>query len=233
MININNNDKLRIINFIKENDLDLTPIDGGIIRFHVKSLDNMIFYFYTYENKFIIVKYDPTRDKDNPGSQAYEYYYYDTLAQVLEAIKFYDDSLYKKWWTETTNSAEIGFNKDSYKDDWFSEFQTDNSWDVEDSDTYKYLIYNNSSYKPKLKSPFNTLHEVSPLNMEPSYNVVNSLNFEIHPISCLDGAESYLLKLLINNEEIFKEYVNYIVTKKKGLKLLLGEIFKSMEQFKI
>ena len=62
MIDISNNDKERIFNFIKENDLDLTPIDGGIIRFHVKSLDNMIFYFYTYRNKFILVKYDPTKE---------------------------------------------------------------------------------------------------------------------------------------------------------------------------
>jgi hypothetical protein len=231
MIDINDGDKVRIINFIKENDLDLTPVDGGIIRFHIKSLDNMIFYFYTYDSKYILVKYDPSKDKGNPGSQSYEYYYYDTLSQVLEAIKFYDDSLYKKWWQETTNSAEIGFDKNSYKDDWFLEFKGDNNWKVEDSDCYKYLTFNDPSYKPKLKSPFNTLHEVSPINSEPQYCEVNSLNFEIHPISCLDGAESYLLKLLINNEEIFKEYVNYIVTKKKGLKLLLGEIFKSMEQF--
>ena len=83
-----------------------------------------------------------------------------------------------------------------------------------------------------MKSPYNTIHEVSPINQE-TYAVVEKLYFEIHPISCLEKRESYLLKLLINNEEVFKEYVNYIVLSKKGLKLLIENIFNSVEKFKI
>ena len=49
----------------------------------------------------------------------------------------------------------------------------------------------------------------------------------------MEGQESYLLKLSCNNEEIFKEYINYKVVKKKGLKLLIDNIFKSLESFKI
>lgn len=229
MIDLPQIDKNKIISFIKENDLDLTPVDSDIFKFHVQSDDKMKFFFYEYNNECVLVKYDSSKDK--PGESAYEYYYYKTLPQLLEQLAVYDRSIPRSFWEFTTESIEIGFDNINYKDDWYSEI-IDNNWIVEDTGTYKYVTYTNSDYKPELKSPSNTLHEVSPIN-QISYTKVDKLNIEIHPVSCMEGRESYYLKLLCNNEEVFKEYINYKVIKKKGLKMLLETIFKSLEPFKI
>lgn len=61
------------------------------------------------------------------------------------------------------------------------------------------------------------------------YTKVDKLYFEIHPISCQPGNESYLVKLLCNNEEVLKEFINYIVSRKKGLKLLIKTIFDEIK----
>lgn len=229
MLDISKEETGRISEFINSNDLDYEIIDNGIIRYHVKAYDNMIFYFYNYNGEYVIVKYDKTKDNGNPGSMAYEYFNFKNLQQVLEQLKIYDDQIHKQFWYTTTNSAEIGFNKDSYVEDWFKDFQNEEEyWKAEDDDNYKYLTYNNTNCKPQLKSPYNTLHEVSPIN-DISYTQVDKLYFEIHPISCQPGNESYLLKLLCNNEEVLKEFINYIVVKKKGLSLLIKNIFDSIK----
>jgi hypothetical protein len=62
---------------------------------------------------------------------------------------------------------------------------------------------------------------------------IDKLYFEIHPVSTLEGRESYMLKILCNNEEIMKEYVTYRVIKRKGLRLLMESIFSEAEKFKL
>lgn len=227
MIEINKSDIDRISTFIIDNELDYDIIDNGIIRYHIKSYDDMVFYFYNYNDNFVIVKYDKTKD-GKPGQQAYEYYQFVNLQQVLQELKIYDESLYKQWWYPTINSAEIGFNKEGYNDNWIDEFKSDEFWSVDSCDGYSYLVYNNPDVSPNIKSPFNTLHEVSPIN-DIKLTKVNKLYFEIHPISCQSCNESYLLKLLCNNEEVLKEFINYIVSKKRGLKLLINTIFKEIK----
>lgn len=233
MDEISQSDKERLLEFIKENELDYTPIDNGIVRFHTMSCDGMKFFFYKYNEEYVVVKYDPNKDDpNNPGSIAYEYFNFKTLPQVLEQLSFYDNQIPKTYWSIIADSMEVGFDKDSYSENWYEEFITDDFYKVEDCDSYKTIVYSNSNYKPELKSPFNTLHEVSPINNE-SYTKVDKLYFEIHPISCQGGKESYLLKLNCNNEEVLKEYINYTVATKKGLRLLLKTLFNSLEGFKI
>lgn len=229
MIDLPQIDKNKIISFIKENDLDLIPVDSDIFKFHVQSDDKMKFFFYEYNNECVLVKYDVSEDK--PGGSAYEYYYYKTLPQLLEQLAAYDKSIPRAFWEFTSESIEIGFESHNYNNEWYVGI-IDENWIIEDAGTYKYVTYTNTNYKPELKSPYNTLHEVSPIN-QISYTKVDKLNIEIHPVSCLEGRESYYLKLLCNNDEIFKEYINYRVIKKKGVKMLLESIFKSLEPFKI
>lgn len=230
MIQISQSDKERMIQFIKENELDYIPVDNGIIKFHTMSYDGMKFFFYNVNEDYLIVKYDPNKDNGNPASIPYEYYTFKNLQQVLEQLSFYDNSLYKQWWS-FTNPLEVKFEKETYDDKWYEDFKKGEFWSVEETNQGKVLVYENSSYKPELKSPHNTIHEVSPIN-EVSYEKVNKLYFEIHPLSCLEGRESYLLKLLCNNEEVLKEYINYRVVTKKGLRLLVSDIFKNLERYK-
>jgi len=235
MEQISSNDKERLLQFIEENELDYKIEDGGIKKFNVIAVDGIRFFFYIVEGEYVIVKYDSGKDKDGqPGLTPYQYFKFKTLPQVLEQLNHYDESIPKEYWYPTANSTEIGFDKNGYIDDWYNDFKPDDEFsNVEQIDDYSYLAYSNPNYNPQIKSPFNTIHEVSPLNqLEDSYTEVNKLYFEIHPISCTKGDEKYLLKLLSNNEEVLKEYVNYIVTKKKGLKMLIDSIFDSVKIFK-
>jgi len=222
-------DKERIIDFIKINDLDYVIVDDGIIRFHIIAYDGIKLYIQIYNDIYILTKYDPSKDK--VGGLPYENFQFNNLQTLLEQLKIYDDSLHKSFWTMTSNSIDIGFDNNNYIEDWYNEFKKDDFWNIEDTDNYTYLTYKNNNYKPELKSPFNTISEVSPIN-DVIFTRVDSLYFQIHPISCLDGNESYLLKLQCNNEEVLKEYINYLVSSKKGLRLLLDTIFKEMEKFK-
>lgn len=233
-IEINQQEKNRLLEFINENDLDYTPIDNNISKFHIISHDGLKFFFYKYNEEYIITKYDPKKDIVNkPSSIAYEYSNYKTLPQVLEQLSFYDNSIHKTYWVLTIDSIQIEFikEKENYIDNWYQDFIKDEYWTLEDCETYKTIIYNNSNYNPVLRSPYNTLHEVSEIN-NISYNNLDRLYFEIHPISCLEKRESYLLKLLCN-DNTFKEYFNYKVSSKKGLKLLIDDIFESLKIFKV
>lgn len=237
MKQIDDSSKERIIRFINENELDFEIVDNGIIRFHLISEDRMLFYFYTLEDKFIILKEDPSKhDNDNPFDEPFKYHQFKTLSEALEQLKLYDDNIPKSYWNITPNAAEIPFIKDSYNSSWYDyidiskeeccEIKKDNNFG------YDYLVYSNDNYKPELKSPYNTLHEVSPIN-DIMYTKIDKLYFEIHPISCEKKRESYLLKLQCNNEETLKEFINYIVSKEKGLKMLIESIFTELEKYKI
>lgn len=231
---ISNEDISKIIDYIETNELDYKISNTGVIRFHIIAYDKIRFYFYKNGEEYVIAKYDPSKDiEGNPGSVAYTYYNFKTLTQVLEQISFYDNSIPKNYWVPTMNSAEIGFDSVNYNKDWYKDYinPEDDCYSTEDCNICDIIVYSNDKYKPELKSPFNTLHEVSPIN-DITYNKVDKLYFEIHPISCLKGSESFLFKLLMNNEQVMKEYINYIITSKKGLKLFIDGLFKELDRFK-
>ena len=87
MIEITKEDKEKIIQFIKDNELDYTLIDNGIIRFHVMAHDGIKFFFYKHEDQYIITKYDGNKDREGAsGSNAYKHFPFKTLMQVLEQL---------------------------------------------------------------------------------------------------------------------------------------------------
>lgn len=230
MNQISKDDKKRIIDFIMESDLDYNVIDNDISKFGLVSDDGYTFYVFSYNENFIIGKYDPEKDKQ--GKECWEYFEFKTISQMLEQLSFYDKSLPKVYWSPTLNSIEVPFDKNTYTDEWVNEFLSDGRWKVEESNCYKYLAFEDDSYKPEIKSPFNTLHEVSEIN-KLEYTKVEKLSFEIHPVSLEPRKESYFLKLLCNNEEIMKEFINYEIVKKRGLKLFLEDMFNTMSKFKV
>lgn len=227
-------DKERVRGFILKNDLDFKIVDDKILKFKIISEDGIHFSFHIYNEKYILVKYNPEKDKDNVFETPYEYYEFKTLVDALTQLKYYDDNIPKSFWEVTTNSAEIPFKSNSYKDDWYDEFKRDAEYtkiESDDFNNYKYVTYNNPNYSPNIKSPHNTLSDVSYINTDDqAITKVDTLYYEIHPISCEDGSESYLFKLLANNEETLKEFINYIVYKKKGLSLLLKDIFNNISK---
>ena len=231
MNQLNNLNKKRLLNFIKENDLDYTLFDDGIGKFKIISYDNLEFHPYEFNEEYILVKYD--KEKDKPGnlsSSVYGYFNFKSISALLEALKVHDDSLHKVWYYPILNSAEIGFDKSSYNENWYVDLINED-YSIESDNHSNYIVYNNKDYKPVIKSPYYTLHEVSDINDE-YISTVDSLNFEIHPISCQEGNESYLFKLRYNNEEVLTEYINWMIVRKKGLKIFLKNLFESMQPFK-
>jgi hypothetical protein len=223
----------KIKEFILSNDLDYDVIDNQISRFHINSYDGKTFFVYDnvtdIEEDFILVKYDPEIDElGDPTKQAYQYFKFENINKLLESLFNYDKELNKNYWEVIGTDIEMGVDKEKYREDWFDNI-IDLDFETGELDYYKFISYEDESYKPLLKSPFNTLHEVSPLNPEPYYNKVNKLYFEIHPICCKEKEERYLLKILSNNDEIFKEFINYCVWGKKGLRLLVNEIFNNLK----
>lgn len=208
----------RIIDYIELNELDMDPINNGIVKFSIKSFDDNIFTFFNYNENYILCKYDPKMDI--PGEVPYQYYQYKSLPLLMEELKVYDESINKTFWTIDNDSIQIGFIKENYDDKWVEEFVQIDNYKIEENEQYKYIIYEDKNLSPKLKSPYNDY----------GYNEVNKLYFEIHPISTIKRNESYLLKLLINNETVLKEYVNYKVSRKKGLKLLIKELIKACDK---
>lgn len=80
------------------------------------------------------------------------------------------------------------------------DFLNNENWSISDCDAYKSVCYLENR-KCKLMSPFTTIHQVSPIN---EYKPVelDKFYFEIHPITCAERNESYLVKVLYNNEEV-------------------------------
>jgi hypothetical protein len=231
MLPLNENDKKRITQFILEQDLDLMELDNPISgKFSVSASDRITFFIYNNNESYLIVKYDQEKEKQN--RQAYEYFHFQNIPQVLEQLSLYDNSIPKRYWSHTTESVQIGFDAQNYQVDWYKQFQKDENWRVEQDGDYHILVYENSDYKPQLTSPFNTLHEVSLIDSK-QYTKVDKLYFEIHPVSLKERNETFYLKLECNNDEKFKEYINYNISKKKGLKLFLEDLFLNMERFKL
>ena len=230
---INNKDKKRIIDFILMNDLDYKVSDGEVFRFHLVSEDDNQFYFYTNEDKYLLYKVDPKSAIKPDNISAHQYFKYDNLQQVMEQLAFYDNSLNKNYWSILDGhgmpSANIQFFKEKYDEKWFKDYFKRENWRIESEDNYKYLVYEEKR-KCKVISPHNLLHLYSTIN-EYSPFEMDKLYFEIHPISCENRNESYYIKILINNEEIMKEYIKYMVIKKKGLKLFLEELMNNKNRY--
>lgn len=226
---ISEGSKKRILEFIDQNDLDYTDFESDVIKFTISSYDGTQFNIYEENNEFMVVKIDPRKAIEqvhNSGVQAHEYYRFQNLSQLLERFRSYDESLIKRYWTPVLNSTNDNFDKRYYSEDWFSDLNISN-YQVVETDSYKYISYTNESIKPRIISPFNTLYEISPINKR-EVPEINKLYLEIHPVSCKRKNESYLVKILCNNEDVLKEYVHYTVVKKKGLRLFLGSISKEV-----
>lgn len=224
-------DKERIFEFIRDNELDFDIVDNSISRYHIIAYDGVRFQFEKFNDNWILIKYDHRKSNIyDPGLQPFEYFEFQSLSQILEQLSYYDKSITKTHWNLISDSMEIGVS--NYSEGWYNGIGEGKEWLIEDMDTYKILTYTNFGYKPELKSPFNTLHEISPIN-QLSYTKCEKLYFEIHPVNLLEGNETYLVKLLCNNDEVFKEYINYMTFRKRGLKLFLETMFKDMERFKV
>jgi hypothetical protein len=224
LITLSENNKTRIKEFIEGNDLDYTITDNDISRYQLISYDGVTYYIQESDGNFILIKQSIVN-----GSEKFDYLQYESLNKLLETLSIYDKQLEKIYWTIIMSDAEYGVDSQSYNEDWYSNIINE-YYTIEERDPYKYLYYENFNYKPEIKSPHNTLHEVSPINSL-SYNKLERLYFEIHPVSCKN--ERYILKLLHNDDEIFKEYINYYVWTEKGLNKLIESIFTEMERFKL
>ena len=216
-LKIKDSDKKRIIEYINQNELDYNISDGVIFKFHLISYDGYMFQIHNYNEQYLVIKSDK--------SGKFNYYYYKNIQQVMEQLSFYDNNLHKIWWSSTTNTVDIGFCSEDYTDDWSKDFTKNENWSYIDENQYKCAVFE-KKLRIKVISPYNTLHEVSELNTY-SPDDMDKLYMEIHPISVKNKEESYLVKILINKEEIMKEYINYIVKRKKGLKLFLEELFNN------
>lgn len=53
MIDIKKEDINRINDFITSNELDYQINDNGIIRYHIVAYDDMVFYFYNYNDDYV------------------------------------------------------------------------------------------------------------------------------------------------------------------------------------
>lgn len=229
MEDISDIDKKRLLDFITENDLDYTPIENAIFKFKLQAYDDMLFKFYTFESKYVVLAYDSKKDFE--GSDPNNYIQFNNMQQVLEQLKVYDNSIHKTWWMPIADTIELGVNMNGYNEEWYSDFLKDD-YITEKENDYSIMIYNDDSYKPVLYSPFNTLHEVSLFNVETGTQL-EKLYFEIHPINCSEKNESYLFKIAFNDEPVLKEYINYKIYKKKGLRLFLETLFNEMEKYKV
>jgi hypothetical protein len=225
------NEKQRLIEFIDLNELDYIISENNLGKFGIISEDNKYFYFLKHNDKYIVQKWDYKKSQETVSNW---YYTFNNFSEVLEQLRVYDDSIYKIYWQPVLETLDLKFNKDAYTNEWWSDFSLskhDCSKIEKYNELYEYLVYEDDSYKPELKSPFNTLHEVSPIN-EIQLTKIDKLYIEIHPVILEKKKEKYFLKILINNDELFKEYVNYDIFKKKGLKLFLENFFKEMQKFK-
>jgi hypothetical protein len=221
---INKDDKNKIKSFIEINDLDFDIVDNDFGKFSIVSEDKKVFYFYKNEKDYILVKYDRDKDKDGePLKQPYEYYTYDSFNRMMNEIKYYDDNLFKKYWDIILGTmVDDNFIESKYNDNWYGDIINED-YKVENSNKYKYLIYEDINIKPKVINPNNQLDKEYG-----RFTEVNKLYFEIFPISCEPKKEVYLFRMLSNNDELFKEYISYYVYKKKGLKLFVDLIFKEV-----
>lgn len=214
------------IDFINQNELDYIIINNGISRFQLFATDGCIFQFIINDGKLYISK--THKDKKPSDPDQFEYTPFDSLNKALKFLAEYDNSIVKTYWRVVYNITEYVCKKENYVDDWFKFIPMDMNYSVNNVDSgyeegFKYLIYRNDEYKPKLSTPQNQLSVL---------NTLNELYFEIHPLVCTKGSESYIFRLDCNGDDRFKEFVNYVIDTQKGMKLFLETLFNDVKQFK-
>lgn len=230
---INDSELKRLIDHIEINDLDYIYVDNGIFRPYLLAYDETKYFLYKNEGKIVLTHYDPK--KDIPGkNDAYEHMIYDNMMQVIEAITLRDTSLYKNYWELTTNSIEVSFDSVNYDDEWHEEFSESDGYTKEKDSLCTYVVFESDEYEPEIKSPWNTvgIDSLGGLLHESRPNLLKKLRFEIHPMDTKPEQETYLFKILCNEDEKFPEHICYRVYGKKGLRLIRQGLFKEMEIFK-
>jgi hypothetical protein len=231
---IDEREKARIFQFVEDCELEYDIIDNGIAKPALEAADGIRFHFHKDGDAYIIAKYDKGKDREGT-SGAYSFYRFQTLPQVMEQLKIYDEQIPKTYWVPDSNSIDFPFDKESYEDSWHEWIPKDECYSIEEDSHGKYLAYSSDEYRPELKSPFNTVGEDAwgSILHESKPEKIGRLYFEIYQISGRPKRESYMAKILCNNEEVLKEYITYRIYKKKGLRLFLESFFKEMEAFRI
>jgi hypothetical protein len=219
----------RIKNFINENELEIHINEDNILRFFISTEEGFSYQIYKTNETYIVVEIN------NKGYV--KYINYSSLHQFLEQLCFVENSKPKVYFYPINQEAYayMTFDNKNYTDEWGNYLMNSDNWKLEDSynfhdeKEYKYLVYE-QDINLSVISPCNTLHDVSPLN---SYNPtkISKLHFEIHPVLLTEKNEVFLCRILINTDEKFKEYINYKIMKKKGLKLFLEELFNNKNPF--
>jgi hypothetical protein len=226
-MNMNDSDKKRISEFVKDNDLNLTIIESDIFRYSISTDDNHLFQPYMTEEGYLLVKINCEKmesQKYNSGVQAHEYLRFSTLSHMLEHLAAYDRNIYRTRWFPIMDSIQIPFHSEGYSPEWF-EGLSEGNWVMESEGNYDKVVW--VEKRPvSVHSPFNTLHEVSWINQY-SPSKLESLYFEIHPISLAEKKESYLVKILSNTDPIIQDWINYKVDGKKGLSMFIEEMFSN------
>ncbi len=222
----------RILDFIKESDLDYEYVDNGVFRPFLMAYDSMKIHLHANEGSYWMSIYDKSKDK--PGSVPYEWIRFGTLMQLMEALKHRDEGIYKQYWELTGNSMEVPFEKEGYREDWHEEFTDSEHYTTEEDSLCRYLVFESDEWEPEIMSPWNTvgqdslggfLHESKPTRL-------SKLRFEIHPIGTREGRETYLAKIRCNEDDMFPEHVCYKVIGKKGLKKFKESLFAEMDKFR-
>ena len=223
-IKINESDKKRIVDYIKENELNyIISEENDIFRFFITAQDKAFFQFLKYNEQYVVAKTMAICGQ----APTFQYFYFKNLQQVIEQLSLYDNNIPKVWWElldgrGRNSTVDIVFVKENYTDDWSKEFLK-NDWSQINEQEYKCLVYE-KKVNIRIKSPHDKYDDY------PGYDL-QKLYMEIHPICVKEGSESYLVKILINNEEVLKEYLNYRVIRKKGLKLFLNEFFNNKNPY--
>lgn len=234
MEKISESELQRILKHIDQEELDYQYVDNGVFRPYLLAYDGTKYFLSKNEGSIILTHYDPK--KDIPGKDgAYSHTVHNNILQILEAISFRDKSLYKCYWELTTNSIEVPFDAANYDENWYEEFTNTEGYSKEEDSICTYVVFESEEYQPEIISPWNTLgnepyggiiHESKPARL-------SKLRFEIHPVCTEPGRETYLFKVLCNDDEKLPEHICYKVMGKKGLKLIRKSVFEEMERFRI
>ena len=223
----------RLLDHIEQEDLDYQYVDNGVFRPFLLAYDGTKYFLSKNEGRIVLTHYDPKKDKIGTNG-AYEHTVHPNLMQVLEAITIRDKSLYKCYWELTSNSIEVPFDAANYDERWHEEFSESEGYTKEKDSLCTYVVFESEDYAPEIKSPWNTvgLDPYGGLIHESVPNRLTKLRFEIHPVGTAPGRETYLFKVLCNDDEKFPEHICYKVIGKKGLRLIRQTVFSEMEQFK-
>lgn len=226
MENLSDKEIEQIIDFINQNELDYIVINNGISPFQLFASDGSIFKFLLNDGELYLSKTHKNRNESDPNQ--FEYIPFKSLNKALKYLSEYDNSIVKTYWRVVDNITEFVCKKEKYDDEWFKFISLDMNYNISTikdgyEEGFKYLVYRNDEYKPKLATPQNQLN---------SLNTLNELYFEIYPFVCTPGKESYILRLDCNGDDKFKEFVNYVIDTKKGMKLFIEILFNELKQFK-